>query len=350
MPSPTDRSRIWPSVIGVAISVGLLAFILRQVDLAQVKEHLAQAHVWPLVVSVALATLTFPIRTMRWRLLLRTGADQPLPLAAAWHATAIGFMANNLLPFRAGELIRPFAITRLAAARFTSALSSIAVERIFDGLTLTALLTLSLLAQDLSPSLQVGSVPVRHLALAAGGVSAAALIAALAVVAWPLAAERVVRAVVPRASLADRIVGLIEGLRQGLVALNSPARIGGVIVWSLILWIVNASSFLVGFAAFDIPVGFAGALLLQGLVAFGVSVPSTPGYVGPFEAAIVAALALYGVAEDRSFSYAIAYHVTTFVPITLLGLWSLARTGIGLGDLRRNAPTPPSPPPVPPSL
>ena len=86
---------------------------------------------------------------------------------------------------------------------------------------------------------------------------------------------------------------------------------------------MNAASFYVAFAAFDIPVGFTGALLLQGLVAFGVSVPSTPGYVGPFEAAIVAALALYGVAEDRSFSYAIAYHVTTFVPITLLGLWSL---------------------------
>ena len=328
--------------------MGLLAFILRRVDLAQVGRHLAQAHVWPLVLAVVLATLAFPIRAVRWRLLLRTARDEPLRLSAAWHATAIGFMANNLLPFRAGELIRPFAATRLGGARFTSALSSIAVERIFDGLTVTALLTLALLSPGLARGVEVGGVPVRHIALGAGAVSAAALIVALGVVGWPLAAERVVRAIVPGARLADRIIGLIEGIRQGLAALNSPVRIGGVIAWSLVLWLVNAASFFVAFAAFDIRVTFTGALLLQGLVAFGVSVPSTPGYVGPFEAAIVAALALYGVPEDRSFSYALAYHVATFIPITLLGLWSLAQTGVGLGDLRRGTPArpPASPPPV----
>jgi len=135
--------------------------------------------------------------------------------------------------------------------------------------------------------------------------------------------------------VADRIVGLIEGIRLGLLALNSTSRVAGVVFWSFVLWLVNALSFYVGFAAFGIEVGFIGALLLQGLVSFGVSVPSTPGYIGPFEAAIVAALALYGVGESRAFSFAIAYHVTTFVPITLLGLWSVARTPIRLGDLRR---------------
>ena len=329
----------------MAISVGLLAFILRQVDLAEVRRHLAQAHPGPLALAVVLATLTFPVRAVRLRFLLRTAADRPLAWVPTWHATAIGFMANNLLPFRAGELIRPFAATRLAGARFTSALSAIAVERIFDGLTVTTLLTLALLTSGLAPGVTVGGVSVGHIAVAAGALSATALVLAIAVLAWPLAAERVVRVVVPGGRLADRIVGLIEGVRQGLAALNSPARIGGVVFWSLVLWLVNAASFFVGFAAFEIPVNFTGALLMQGLLAFGVSVPSTPGYIGPFEAAIVAGLALYGVPEDRSFSYAIAYHVTTFIPITLLGLWSLARTGIGLSDLRRA----PSPPPGPPA-
>lgn len=347
MPNPTDRSRIWPSLLGVAISVGLLVFILRQVDLGEVRRQLARAHPGPLALAVVLATLTFPIRTVRWRFLLRTAADRPLPFAPAWHATAIGFMANNLLPFRAGELIRPFAATRLAGARFTAALSSIAVERIFDGLTVTALLTFALLRPGLAPGVAVAGVPVRHLAVAAGGLSAAALVVALGVVAWPLAAERAVRAIVPGARLADRIVGLIEGIRQGLAALNSPARVGGVVFWSLVQWSVNAMSFFVAFKAFEIPVSFTGALLVQGLVAFGVSVPSTPGYVGPFEATIVAALALYGVTEEQSFSYALAYHVTTFIPITLLGLWSLARSPVGLSDLRR-APSPASSPPAAP--
>lgn len=340
MPNPTDRPRIWPSLLGVAISIGLLAFILRHVDLGQVRRNLETAHPGPLALAVVLATLTFPIRTLRWRFLLRTADGDPLPLLPAWHATAIGFMANNVLPFRAGELIRPFAATRLAGARFSSALSSIAVERIFDGLTITALLTVALLSPGLGPGVAVGGVTVGHLAIVAGAVSGAALVAALAVVAWPLAAERVVRAVVPAPHLADRLVGLIEGIRGGLAALNSPSRIGGVVLWSLVLWVVNALSFYVGFAAFDIRVSFIGALLVQGLVSFGVSVPSTPGYVGPFEAAIVAGLALYGVGENRGFSYAIAYHATTFVPITLLGLWSVARSPVRLRDLRRAPPSP----------
>ncbi len=229
------------------------------------------------------------------------------------------------------------------ACHRASALSSIAVERIFDGLTITALLTLALLSPDLPTHVAIAGVSVRHLAVMAGAASAAALLVAVAVVAWPLAAERAVRAVVPATHLADRIVGLIEGIRQGLAALNSPARVGGVVLWSLALWLVNALSFYVGFAAVDIRVSFTGALLLQGFLTVGVSLPFTPGYFGPFEAAIVAALALYGVSEDRAFSYAIAYHVTTFVPITLLGLWSVVQSPVRLRDLRA-ATTPPSEP------
>jgi len=117
--------------------------------------------------------------------------------------------------------------------------------------------------------------------------------------------------------------------------LRSPRRLAGVIFWSLVLWLVNALAFYVGFAAFDIPVSYTGALLLQGLLVLGISIPSTPGFFGPFEAVIVAVLALYGVRASLAFSYAIAFHVTTFVPITLLGLWSLVRTPGGISALRR---------------
>lgn len=317
------------------ISAGLLALILRQVDLADVRRQLAAARPLPLLAAVFIATLTFPIRAIRWRYLLRRRDGEPLPMRWLWHATAMGFMANNVLPLRAGEIVRPFAAARLADVRFTTALASIAVERIFDALTIVLLLTIALTSPGLGTDVAVGGVPVSRLAGLAAAFSAAGLVAGALIVARPLAAERLVRRMVPSARIADRLVALIEGIRQGLAALDSPRRIAPVVIWSLVLWLVNASSFWVCFAAFDIPVGFAGALLVQGLLVFGVSVPSTPGYVGPFEAAIVAGLALYGVSQDRSFSYALAYHVTTFLPIVLLGLWSTLRTGVGLGGLRR---------------
>jgi uncharacterized membrane protein YbhN (UPF0104 family) len=163
---------------------------------------------------------------------------------------------------------------------------------------------------------------------------AAALVAALLVVAFPLAAEGVVRRLLPAGALAERIVSLIEGVRHGLSVLRSPALLAGTVVWSMILWLTNALAFYVGLKAFGIPVGFLGALLMQGILVFGITVQLTPGFVGQFEAAIVAALALYRVPNDLASSYAIAFHATTFVPIILLGAWSLARTPLALSDLR----------------
>jgi uncharacterized protein (TIRG00374 family) len=308
---------------------------LRDVSLSDVLRHVWTARPAALAGAVFLATIAFPIRLVRWRLLLRDEHGKAYPAGPLWHAIAIGFTANNILPLRAGELIRAYTAARLTSARFTTVISSIAVERIFDGLTVVALLTLALLSPELPASVKVGGTSVAQLARAAGVISLLALLTAVAVVAAPLTAERVIRRFLPHAHFADRIIDLVEGVRRGLAVLRSPLRLAGVVAWSLVLWLVNALAFYVGFSAFGIPVSFGGALLLQGLLVLGISIPSTPGFFGPFEAVIVAVLALYGVPGSLAFSYAISFHVTSFVPITLLGLWSMIRTPEGLRVLRR---------------
>ena len=327
--------RALPAILGVGLSIGLLVWALRGVRLGDILQHVRAARPGPLTLAVILATLTFPLRLIRWRLLLRQESGHPHPSGALWHAVAVGFMANNLLPLRAGELVRSYTASRLADIRFTTVLSSIAVERIFDGLTIAGLLTLALLSPDLPGTVQVGGVSVAHLARIGGLIGAVGLLLAILVLALPSSAERLVRRTVPWPRVADRTVSLIEGVRQGLVVLRTPARLLLVIFWSLVLWLMNALAFHVGFAAFDIPVSYMGTLLMQGLLVLGISIPSTPGFFGPFEAVIVAALALYGVPHDLAFSYAISFHVTSFVPITLLGLWSLARIPGGLRGLRQ---------------
>jgi uncharacterized protein (TIRG00374 family) len=326
--------RVLPALLGLGVSLGLLWWALRGVSAADILHHVTQAELTPLTVAVVLATLTFPIRLIRWRILLRDETGHPYPAGPLWHAVALGFMANNILPLRAGELVRSYTAARLAQIRFTTVLSSIAVERIFDGLTTVALLTVALLGPDLPRSVTVGGVSVAHLARMAGLVGGVALLAAILMLAAPLAAERLVRRLVPWPRAAGRLVDLIEGVRQGLVVLRAPTRLLLVVFWSLVLWMVNALAFYVGFAAFDIPVSYLGALLMQGLLVLGISIPSTPGFFGPFEAVIVAVLALYGVPADTAFTYAISFHVTSFVPITLLGLWSLARTPGGFQGFR----------------
>ena len=328
------RKQIVAGAIGAALALALLAWAFRGVHIGEVVRQIREADPWPLALGVVLASITFVIRLIRWRLLLRDESGAALDPWPLWHATAIGFMANNILPFRAGELVRVIAATKLSGARFTAAMSSVAVERVFDGLAVIGLLGAGLLASDLPSGVVVGGVSLARGAQLAGLLSLAALAAAGAVVAFPAAAERVVRSLLPAGRFTDRLVAMIDGIRHGLSALRSPALLVGVVFWSIALWAVNAMALWVSFAAFDIPIGYSGALVLQGVLVIGVSVQLTPGFVGQFEAAVVAALALYGIPNDLASSYGVAFHGATFIPITLAGAWSLARTPVALSDLR----------------
>ncbi len=337
VPAGGGRAQLWRTLLAVSLSAAFLYWALRGVHFSDVLHLLGEVRAWPIVITVALATSTFVLRIFRWRILLRGPGGEPLPTGPLWHAIAIGFMANNVLPFRTGELLRSLVITRLTRTRLTSALSSIAAERLFDGIAIVLLLAVGLIFSGLPADAGVQGHSLRHIAISAGAVFAAGLVVAALVVAFPRQAEAVVRRMVPFPRLAERLVALIEGVVHGLSVLQSPARMLVVLAWSLFIWSVNVLSFYVAFSAFAIPVNFFGAMLLQGILAFAISVPSAPGYVGVFETAIKATLLLYGIGEDRAVTYALVYHATTFLPITLLGAWSLARTGIGLRSLRRAA-------------
>jgi uncharacterized protein (TIRG00374 family) len=333
-PAPRRRAPVWQILVGVALSAVLLYLSLHKVDFREAVEYVRSARKLPILIGVALATSTFVLRLFRWRLLLLGNEGQRLPMGPLWHAIAMGFMANNVLPLRAGEVVRTYAAARLTQTRFTSVLASVAVERLFDAVTVIALLALGLFTTRL-PHSAVAGFGVERIVTVAGLAAVAGLVLAGLVVAFPLGAEQIIRRIVPAHRLAERLVTMIEGVRHGLSVLGSPARIAGVIFWSFAVWGVSALSFYVMLGAFGIRVDFAGTLLLQGLLMFGIALPSTPGYAGAFELPIIAVLALYDVPQSQAAAYALTYHVTTFLPITLLGAWSVFRTGLGLSAFRR---------------
>lgn len=319
------------------MSIALLAWAMKDVDFRRVGSEIANAHLIPLLASVLIATASFMVRAFRWGLLVRDDHGRDVPLRARWDAVAMGFMANNILPLRAGEVLRAYAITRLAPVRFTGSIASLVVERVFDALTLVLLLSVGLLLSGLSTGTTVAGVSVARIATVTAVAGLVVVGLGVLLVARPALLHGLIARVIPEGKLRHRFMSLADGIADGLVVLRSPARLVALIAWSVGMWLASAASFWLMFKAFDIGVGFAGAMVLQSTMAFGISVPSTPGYIGPFEAIIVAVLNVYGVPDTLAFSYAITYHLTTLVPITLLGLWSLARSGITLRDVRARA-------------
>jgi uncharacterized protein (TIRG00374 family) len=310
---------------------------VRGVQWSEFAATLGTADVPLLLLAVIVATCTFPLRVIRWRVMLRGEGGAPISWGALWNAVAIGFMANNLLPARAGEFARAYVVKRQAPVRFITALATIGVERLFDGILMLGLMAVAIAAPSFpghsTPQGATVSRVANGAAIAFFGLLVLAFIVAVRPTPWLKLLDRVTQSLLPT-KVAEPVNHLAHGLIDGLGVLKSPSRFGAVLWWSLVQWVVNAASFALCFKAFRLPVPPEGAFLLQGILGFGVAIPSSPGYAGVFEKATQFTLFLYSVDASRALAYALAYHVTTFIPITLLGLHALTRTRLHLGDLR----------------
>jgi uncharacterized membrane protein YbhN (UPF0104 family) len=148
--------------------------------------------------------------------------------------------------------------------------------------------------------------------------------------------ELFARRVAPRIEVRGR--ELLLAFAAGLGVLRSPRRFAAVLAWTTLHWLVNALSFWIAFRAVGIGAPFGAALFLQGLIAIGVAIPSSPGFFGVFEALARTGLSVYGVDKTLATSWAIGFHLLSFIPITLLGAFYFARLGLHLGDLADASP------------
>ena len=335
-PATAGRGRFWLGLAGILISVGFLYWALRGVDPAELWADLRGVNAGFYLLSVALATLTFPARAVRWRIILASSGEA-VPYRPVWHATAIGFMATNLLPARAGELARAYAASRFLGVPLPRSIGSIAVERVFDGLIVVLLLALAIATFRVAGAAQLSGRSVSSIVAWTG----AAFIVILAVLFFLVHAPRpalawlaaALRRVLPE-RWAEFVVRMTRSFIEGLTVLRSPAAFARVVAWSLAVWLINAAAFYAAFLAFHLgPLPVTSPLLMQGIVAVGVAIPSSPGFVGVFEWTGVFALGLYGVAQTPAASCALGTHIGWFLPITAIGLWRLARSGLSLRDV-----------------
>src|ERR1035437_4825279 len=134
------------AALGVLLSVMLLWWTMKDTSVHAVWDVLSKSSLPLWIACMVFATAIFPLRARRWQALLAPVAGR-LPFRSLWEATAIGMMATNVIPFRAGEFARPFALSRAEPrVKFTAAFASVAVDRLFDA-TVVLLFPTTLLAQ-----------------------------------------------------------------------------------------------------------------------------------------------------------------------------------------------------------
>ena len=324
----------WRSAIGIALSAVLLWWTLRDVSLATVWSELSKASIPLFLASALCATLIFPLRAFRWRTILEPVAPNQ-PLGALWRATAIGMMTNNLVPARAGEIARAYALTRQTSVPFATSIASLAVDRLFDMLVLLLLAVAAFLDPAFPRTARIAGQSLGDLAQGSIVVVVILLAALYALAFFPAQIVRVFEIFARRVSpaLEARGKSVLTRFSEGLSVLRHPGRFVAVLAWTVAHWLLNALGFWLGFKAVGVSLPFSAALFLQTLIAIGVALPSAPGFFGVFEKFATVGLGIYGVSATQATSWAIGFHILSFIPITLIGMWYFARLGLHMKEI-----------------
>lgn len=329
----------WKPAVGILISAIVLYFTLRGVDAREVVREIAQANPWYFAASAFAATFVLVIRAWRWKPLLEP-VRRDTEFRPRFAATMIGFMANNVLPVRVGEFARAYALARMQPVTISASFGSIVVERLFDGLTIIALIAAVILLGGLPTSPVIGGRDLSSAIALLGAAFGFATLLLLVLVLWPrqsvaIAESTVLRILPPR--FRRPVIDVLESFLGGLGVLRSPALVLRVSLWSLALWLFNAVSFWLAFRAFGVEVGFAGAVFLQAIIALAVAVPAAPGFFGVWEgAARLVLVEIWAVEVNKAVGFAIGFHIAGFLPVTLIGMYYAWRLGISLGEVKES--------------
>jgi uncharacterized protein (TIRG00374 family) len=327
----------WRGALGIAISAGLLWYVLKDEDMGRVWAVLSTSNLLLWGVCTFFATLIFPLRARRWQALLAPTYGR-IPFSPLWQSTAIGMMINNAVGGRLGEPARAFALTRQQPqVKFTAAFASLAVDRLFDGIVVLLMMLLATLDPAFQSDKLIDGVPLtsylRGTTIFLGVILGGALFLLFA----PDTTARLTRAVfgsiTPR--YAPKIQAIVDGFVDGLRVLRKPALMAEVLLWTVIHWLCNAFAFWIGFKALGIAAPFSAGLLLQGIIAIAVAAPSGPGFFGLFEGAAIIGLTLYGVDRTLAISWGLGFHILSWIPIVVLGAMYLARMKLSLADIKR---------------
>lgn len=318
MKSRRDKASLISLVVALALAALLLVLAFRGVDWAAMWSRIRQARIELLALAFLTATVSYFIRGLRWRILL--SADRPVsPLTAFWGICA-GYLGNNFLPARAGELVRSALIARKTGIGVSYVLATAVVERVLDVVALVLISAGAVAALGSVPDWLVAATRVMAILAVAGLAAFYVLPRIHRQLEWLLA--RLVRA----AGLRERLAGLLAQALLGLRSVQSAPRAGGFAGLTAVIWLMDAITLMIVAQAFSLALALPQALLLLAALGLASAAPSTPGYVGIYQFVAVTVLAPFGFTRAEALAFILGAQAVTYVVVIvwgLLGLWSL---------------------------
>lgn len=318
-------------IVGILVSLLFLGWAIWGVHWGEFWDSLRDARYGYLVPAALIIYGVSWVRAYRWRLLMAN--DPALSLGRVFRFVNIGYFFNNVLPAKAGEVVRGYLAGRLIAGGYGQAASALLIERLLDVLCVVILLVILLPFVALPAWIMRGG-----LIFGAGAFGGTLILIILSrfgargvdfVWRWvgriPVVGHR-------------RVKEALEHLMEGFGVLTTKRLLPGILLGSALVWLGYALFNYTVMAAFGLNVlPFSAAAMVLCATGFAMVLPSSPGAIGVFEKAGMIALALYGVGESLAFSTMLVLHLYTNIILIVLGLVGLAMEGLSYRRLREEA-------------
>ncbi len=314
----------WKRILpGLIVSLAALAIIFSMLDLRKFGQAIQQADLRFLLAGILSEVLWLLVRGFVWRTLLQN--------KASYYDTFIsineGYLLNNILPFRLGELGRAFLLGRKAHLDFWQVIPSILIERSLDlafavGLFLTTLPFVIGISWAKQAAIATGSIVII-------GLGAIYVLARnrQRVLAWIDQAGE-------RWSLVKKLAGQrVVAFFDGLGIITDGRLFLRALGWEGLDWLVACLQYYLFLRAFFPDPSLLWVLFALGVGALGIAAPSSPGAIGVFEAVLVGALVVFGVDASPATAFALSVHISAYIINGLIGGYGLYKDGESLSSL-----------------
>jgi uncharacterized protein (TIRG00374 family) len=304
------------AVIGGAISIAALWFVLRGTDVAKTAEILGRADLRWVAFAAVLLSLDLGFRAVRWQRLLRPiAAVRYLPMLGY---LLIGYLANNVLPARLGELVRVHYLGDREGISRASALGTVVVERVVDLVAVVAIASVALLV------LSVRGVVANAVLVGAGVAGLFLVVLALGIVAHRLPGADRARTVIERY---PRVGNLARSLQGGLAVAGRPRTLVEAMLASAAAWSMSILAFAAIGQALGLQLSMGQAALIASGVALASAVPAGPSNLGTFELAAQEIGKAVGIEASSALALGVLVHVSILAVTSIGGAIAVARFG-----------------------
>ncbi len=311
--SPGRSRRTWSIALGLIVSGVFLYFTLREIDGAELVRGMARVSVPILCLSLVSRLLCFTFMSLRSRLLLKSLCD--MSGYRILKSVLVAFAGNNVLPMRAGEVMRIAYLAKYGGLPASSCIAVVAVERLLD------LLCVLLLFAVVWPLCMAGLAMSTSIYLV-GAAVVVGLLLCLGASRYPdrfvAVCSAILRVTGPRIS--GVLLKQVERFAEGLSGLCSLGSVLGVFFLSVAYWATMAVSVRILLWAFGIAAPWYAPLVVLVSAAFGAALPSSPAFIGTYHYFVASALAMVGVEDTLAVSVAITGHAMAIVPYTIVSI------------------------------